>query len=62
MCLLSFQFINVYEEEQVTLLSKQQKPEEWISTCGSGYKSNVNELVESKSETTTNKFQAIKDI
>ena len=50
LCLFSVYFIDLREQEEVTPLSKKQKPEERISTCGSEDESGDNEFVESKKE------------
>ena len=62
MCLFPVYFIDLYEEEEVTPLSEKWKLEELIITCGNGDESDDNELVDSKKEATTNKFQARRDI
>ena len=46
--LFSVYFIDLYDEEEVTPLSKKRKPEERIHTCGSEDESDDNEFVESK--------------
>ena len=60
LCLFSVYFIDLFEEEEVTPLSKKRKPEERISTCGSEDESDDNEFVESKKEATRHKSQAIR--
>ena len=67
--LFSVYFIDLYEEEEVTPLSKKKKkkkkprkPEERVSTCGSEDESDVNEFAESKKKATTHKFQATRGI
>ena len=60
LCLFSIYFIDLYEEEETTSLSKKQKPEERISTCGSENESDDNEFVESKKEARILKSQAIR--
>ena len=58
--LFSVYFIDLYDEEEVTPLSKKRKPEERIHTCGSEDESDDNEFVESKKETTRHKSQTIR--
>ena len=60
LCLFSIYFIDLYEEEETTSLSKKQKLEERISTCGSENESDDNEFVESKKEARILKSQAIR--
>ena len=55
-------FIGLYEEEEVTPLSKKWKPKESISTLGSGDGVDDNEYVKSKIQATTHRFQAMKYI
>ena len=56
--LFSVYFIDLCEEEEVTLLSKKRKPEERINTCGSKDENDDNEFVESEKEATRHKSQA----
>ena len=52
-------FIGLYEEEEVTPLSKKWKPKESISTLGSGDGVDDSEYMKSKTQGTPHRFQAI---
>ena len=62
MCLFFVNFIDLYEEEEVTPLSKNWKPKDCMSTSCTGDGVDDNEYMKSKTQATTHRFQAIVDI